>query len=343
MGIDGVITFWDDVENDVLLAAKIRDKYDLKGMSVDIVNNLKDKFQLRKFCKEHGVLSPNYCKIKTYSDLDLIKNTFNFPIILKPTLGSSSAFVIKVENAGDLVTTYDYIKGKLESIDEYVAEGSDILAEEYIDGDEVDIDLLIQDSEVKFYSITDNHKTREPYFVETGQNIPSMLAQYKQDELYEMAKSTLLQAGVKDGCIHFEAKSNNKGAYPIEVNLRMGGDEVYSFVKGYWETDLAESAVKIALGVPIYVNKQFNPNKCILGKYFLPETSGKLSYLEIEEDIYNKNYIFDFQFFKKLGDEVVAPPEGYDYCGWITVVADNLENAQKNLNEAYSFIKYKIS
>jgi D-alanine-D-alanine ligase len=277
--------------------------------------------------------------------LDYIANNFSFPLVIKPTYGSSSAYVVKVENKEELINTYNYLKKNISTeVESALADGVEILVEEYIDGDEVDIDILLQNGKVKFYSITDNDRTNEPFFVETGQSIPTKLpAQYQQD-LIDLAEETLEKMGVQNGCIHFEAKSTKNGAVPIEVNLRMGGDEVYSFVKGAWGVDLIENAVKIALGVHLKkIYKPPTPKKYITGKYFLTDNSGILVQLEVPEDIKKSSNLEEVHFFKEIGDAVLMPPEGYDFLGWLTVSGYNPIDAQDNLREIMRRVKYEVA
>ena len=157
-----------------------------------------------------------------------------------------------------------------------------MLVEEYIDGDEVDIDILLQNGKIKFFSISDNFQTIEPFFLETGQAIPSTLPEQSQKDLIALAEETLEKMGIQHGCIHFEAKSTKKGPIPIEVNLRMGGDYVYSYIKGAWNIDLIEYSVKIALGEFFKITKD-KPKKYIIGKDFLAANSGILVRSEVND------------------------------------------------------------
>ena len=44
----------------------------------------------------------------------------------------------------------------------------DLLCEEYFVGHELDLDILIQDNQIKFMLITDNLEASEPFFFEQG-------------------------------------------------------------------------------------------------------------------------------------------------------------------------------
>jgi D-alanine-D-alanine ligase-like ATP-grasp enzyme len=338
--IDGVLTFWED---DVLLASKIADKFNFIGIPFKIANQARNKFLFREFCRSHGLPAPQYKLIKKKEDLKLVIQTFKFPLVIKPVYGASSAYVVKVENEEELWNTYNYIKSNISTnIESALSDGLEILIEEYIDGDEVDIDMLIQNGKVKFYSITDNYKTNEPFFIETGFAIPSSLPARDLLALRETAEDTLEKMGVQNGCVHFEAKSTKNGPVPIEVNLRMGGDEVYSFNKGAWNVDMIENAAKIACGIFIKINKPEVPRRYFAGQDFLVDNSGILVKIDIDEEIRKKKYLEELHFYKEIGDPVLVPPEGYEYLGWLTVSGDNPLDAEDNLADALKYINYKV-
>lgn len=338
--IDGVITFWED---DVLLTSKLVDKFNLVGIPFTIARRARNKFLFREFCRTHGIRSPKHKLLRSLKDAREAAEEFEFPIVIKPVYGASSAYVIRVDNGAELIETYNYIRKNIStSAETALSDGLDIFIEEYIDGDEVDIDILLQNGKVKFFSISDNYKTNEPFFVETGQAIPSSLPDRNQVELVQSAEEVLEKLGILNGCIHYEAKLTKSGPVPIEVNLRMGGDEVWSFIKGAWDVDLIENAVKIALGLFIKLDKPENPKKYLTGFYFLSNYSGMIVKQDIDPEVRKKKYLEELHFFKQVGDPILVPPEGYEFLGWITTSGDNLIDAQDNLNDAKRYIEFDV-
>ena len=284
--IDGVITFWED---DVLLCSKIVDMLDLPGIPFRIARTARNKYLFREFCQEAGIPAPQHRMISSETDIDYVMNKFAFPIIVKPVYGSSSVLVVKVEKKSDLPKVVRYVAENIsEKMESALTNGIQIFAEEYLEGQEVDIDMLLQNGKVKFYSITDNNPTDEPFFVETGDSIPSSLSEEAQEKLADMAEQTLEKLGVQQGCMHFEAKWTKRGPFPIEVNLRMGGDYIHSFIKGCWGVDLVEYAVKIALGMYIKPQKPEQPLQYLKGQHFLSDHSGVLVELSVDEELYKK-------------------------------------------------------
>jgi len=338
LGPDGVITFWED---DVLLASRIRDRLGLIGIPYEVARQARDKHLFREFCARHGLPAPGHALIAESADPVEAVAGLTFPMVVKPVFGSSSAYVVRVNDTQELRETVDYLRHNISSdVESALSVSTAIMAEEYIDGNEVDIDMLLQNGKIKFWSMSDNDATREPFFVETGQCIPTRLSPSQQLELVTMAEEMLELLGVTDGCIHFEAKYGSRGPMPIEINLRMGGDEVYYFVKTAWGVDLIENAAKVMLGQYVKrIVKPERPKKFVSGKYFLPPHSGVLAALSLPGKVSDG----ELQFFKEVGDAVLAPPLGYEYLGWTYAVADTLGEAEERVERIMASVDIGIA
>ena len=340
--IEGALTFWED---DVLLTAKIADKFDFIGVPFALAKQARNKYLFREFCLNNGVRAPHHRLIKGNDDLEYVIQNFKFPLVIKPAYGSSSAFVMQVKTADDLKAGYGFVKKSLSTDTESALnDGGDIFIEEYIEGDEVDVDILLQHGKIKFYCISDNYnKERGEFFLDSGQATPSTLPDAVQAGLIESAEEVLEKLGIQNGCIHFEAKVDKDGSVPLDVNLRMGGDYVYSYIKDAWGVDLIEGAVKIALGQFIPVSKSMRPQQYIIGWDLYPETSGLLVELNISEELKTKSYFEEIHLYKEVGDPILLPPEGYDSLGWITVSGANYLDAQDNLRDALKLINFRVA
>lgn len=340
--LDGVLTFWED---DVLLTAKISDRYKLIGTSYKVANRIRNKYMFREFCLANNLPTVRFKELKNSRDLEEVIKNFHFPLVVKPAYGAASAFVMKVSDEEELRDSYNYIKKEISpKVESALNDGLNVFVEEYIDGDEVDIDILIQNGKMKFGAISDNGKTKEPFFIETTRMTPSNLPPKNQAELLALADETLEKLGVLNGCIHFEAKDTPNGPVPIEINLRLGGDEIYPSVKAAWHIDLIEGALKIACGIYIPKFESANgPYEYLAAETFSGDYSGILVNLNISEDLKKRDFVKEFQFEKRIGDSVMSPPDGYEYLGWILVSGHNPLDAQDNLNEAGKEINYEIA
>ena len=340
--IEGALTFWEEA---ILTTSRLTDTFGWIGIPYEIAKKTKNKYLFRDFCNTNGIAAPRFKLFSGNKSISQIEKKMKYPMVMKPVYGAASFFVVKVENRKDIEETYEYIKNSAKT--NWLAqewENLDLLVEEYIDGEEVDIDIILQNGKIKFHTISDNfNKTRDRFFLDSGQSIPSGLPTTDQDKLISMAEETLEKLGIQNAIIHFEAKISKGTAYPIEVNMRMGGDYIYSYIKGAWDVDFVEYAAKIALGVHIKIDKPDAPKKYIVGWDLQPEFSGILVELDVDEQLKLKKYLEEMHLSKETGDPVLHPPEGYDSLGWITVSGDNLLDAQDNMREALTFIRYKIA
>lgn len=339
--VAGALTFWED---DVLLTSKITDRFNFIGIPFHIAKKARNKYLFRHFCFESHLPVPQFRLVTSGKDLDYVREKFTFPVVAKPAYGSSSAFVMKIDNEKALPGVIEYIKNNISvKTESALSDGLDIFIEEYIDGDEVDIDILLQNGKIKFYSVSDNfNKCKGSFFVDSGQAIPSTLPDHDQDELVGMAEEILEKLGIQNGCIHFEAKYSRKGPVPIEVNLRLGGDYVYSYIKGAWGIDLIDSAAKISLGEYLKIGKPVEPKKYIIGWDLRPDNSGILVELDIDDKIKEKKFLEEIHVYKQIGDPILVPPEGYEYLGWVTASGDNFLDAQDNLSDILNLINFRV-
>ncbi len=342
VAMEGAVTFWDEA---VLLTSQITDMFNWIGIPFEIANRAKNKYLFREFCHQNNIPAPKHKMFSGKKSIAKVEKDLSYPMVMKPIYGAVSYFVVKVANRKEVEETYEYIKNNIKS--NWLApewESFDLLVEEYVDGDEVDIDIILQNGKIKFYSISDNfNKTHERFFLDSGQAVPSGLPETDQQKMIDNAEEVIEKLGIQNGIIHFEAKISKGVSYPIEVNLRMGGDYIYSYLKGAWGVDYVEYAAKIALGIHIKKIEKTAPRKYIVGWDLQPEYSGILVELDVNEELKLKKYLEDMQLFKEIGDPVLHPPEGYESLGWLTVSGDNLLDAQDNLREALTFIRYKIA
>ena len=340
--LDGVLTFWED---DVLLTAKITDRYRLVGASYKLANRIRNKYLFREFCVANNLPVVKYRELRNVKDLEEVIKTFKFPLVVKPAYGAASAFVMKVNDEEELRESYSYIKKEISpKVESALNDGLEVFVEEYIDGAEVDLDILVQNGKIKFCGISDNGQTKEPFFIETTRMTPSNLPQKNQAELLVMADEVLEKLGVLNGCIHFEAKSTPEGPVPIEINLRLGGDEIYPSIKAAWHVDLIECSLKVACGV--YLPKfeiADGPYEYLVAETFSAPYSGILVNLNLDDNLKKRSYVKELQFEKKIGDSVLSPPDGYEYLGWILVSGHNTLDAQDNLREAGEAINYEVA
>merc|ERR1712072_146735 len=208
---------------------------------------------------------------------------------------------------------------------------NEVMMEQYLDGDEVDVDIILSNGEATYAKVTDNLPTLEPWFNETGACTPSILPQSKQEDLVKTSIKMLKALGLTSGVMHVELKyTTTNGPQLIEVNARMGGGPVRDMNLDVWGVDLVEEHLMTAVGLPALPQLPPKPLTCI-GQYSVNAKKSGILGKGIEEVMAKTREMEDVvscEPFVKPGDRVVGIDDGMP--SWIcdiTVKKDTPEEA----------------
>lgn len=340
--IDGVITFW---ENAVPLCATLAQRFGWIGHTPQAALNARNKYLTRQTLENAklGKHQPAWALIKSHLDLEKAAARIGFPLVLKPAWGVKSQFVVKLDNLDEAKKALDYIKTNMTpAFDPIYKYGTDILAEEFMDGAEIDVDLLVQNGEVKFHAFNDNFPTKEPFFVETGDAMPSRHEDKDLSDTLRMAKEVVKTLGLTNGALHLEAKITPAGPKLVEINARMGGDYLHDWIKTVWEVDVIEEAARIAVGQECRPKRLKEPRCHLVGKYLIPEYSGVVTGVKFPQETPDPAKVHEIAVQKEPGDAVLVPPEGFETIGWVVGRGDTYAEAEENLDETLRQVSINI-
>jgi len=126
--VDRVLTSWEPL---VILAARLRERWGLPGMSVDTVIGFRDKQIMKERLRTAGLRVPKSERVRTARQAREAADRVGYPIVLKPIAGAGSADTYLVEEESEL-------DGALVKMGN-VREAS---CEEYITGEEFTFDTV---------------------------------------------------------------------------------------------------------------------------------------------------------------------------------------------------------
>lgn len=255
----GVVTF---MEMAVLLSSRVAEALLLPGMPSSSVATVRDKRLMREFLKQAGVANVQSYSIRTEADLQAAADHVGMPAVLKPIVGADSLGVKRVDTLEELTNAFADGKRVMNSV--CITSGLlcqtdaasavpilpvEFLLEEYLDGPEVDIDVLMHRGICVYSAVSDNGPTVEPYFTETYGVLPSLLPLACQQALIDLSIDSLRAIGFPSGLFHIEAKLTARGPRLIEINARLGGGPICEMHKRVAGIDLAVEQLRIATGL----------------------------------------------------------------------------------------------
>ena len=289
--------------------------------------NVKSLF--REWCARHAIRAPRSVALRAPGALPR-PDELRFPVVAKPSAGAGKMLVRKCDDMQQLAAHVRAMWDKLASPDDHKhtrAMGAPlhVLVEEYIGGQEVDLDCLVEDGQLRFCAISDNFETHPPFFQETGGLTPSALPHKPQEALRSLLLDFLRSHGrALTGVLHFEAKwdPHRDAAYVIEVNCRMGSAETRDMVATAYGIDLGEGFIRLALGMPLYAIPRA-PLCHAASVNIYPARQGVLRAQNIDHQ--DPSYVAHALSFKP-GDMVTDPTF---MIAWIVAAGNTAQNAIK--------------
>jgi biotin carboxylase len=212
--VDRVVANWEPL---VLLAARLRERLGLPGMSVDAVRGFRDKQLMKERVAAAGIRVPHAFRVRTIPEAYAAAEKVGFPLILKPISGAGSADTHKVETPKELETALAQML--------HVGEAS---CEEYIDGDEFTFDTLCIGGKPAFTNVASY--LPKPLIARTNEWISPVIitvrdmAQPALRAGIELGHKVLAALGMGDGFTHMEwfLKPNGEAVFG-EIGCRPGG------------------------------------------------------------------------------------------------------------------------
>jgi carnosine synthase len=351
--VDGVCTF---CEVAVPLVARVAEALGLPGNSVAAVDSARDKHATRAAMALAGLPTPANVLLPPGSDAAAVAaagDTVGFPAVLKPTGGAASIGVLRVNDGAQLAAGYARVveemsRSVVNSCGALVQlppgaplpEGarhlvSAMLLEEYLDGTEIDCDVVLDGGVPTYARVTDNWPTHEPWFNETGDNCPSALPLPQQTAMAKLCTDTLAALGFTCGVFHVEGKVTSRGPRLIEVNARMGGGQVRDNNLAVWGVDLVEERILTAVGLPARPAAAEPPLTCRSTLYINAPRSGVMGDGDWMAAVRAWPRVVYARIFSASGDAVVCAADGLPtWIGQIMCDGDTIEDAVALVNKA---------
>ena len=333
--IDGMLHPCTEVAMNVL--GRINDELHLNGISRSTALRATNKHLMREAFARGG--APNPCSMLA-TDADhawcLFHDSITGDAILKPTRNSGSRGISKVERGIDRRQfERQYHWALRESRD------NGVLIEQFIDGPEFSVEVIVWHGEPHIMAITDKKTTGAPFFVELGHNQPSVFPDDVQQKLSQATIAGIKALGLQNCAVHSELKMQDGRAYLMEIGARMGGDFIATeLVRLSTGIDMVQAAIQVALGdepaafapqPPLLTPPAPQRGVCI--RYFTP-APGTLTAIE-NAGLLKDSCVYAADIYRHVGDTVPEVRSSLDRSGHVIVTAPT---AQEAIAKAEAFV-----
>jgi biotin carboxylase len=233
--IDRVLTNW---EPTVLLAARMRERWDVPGMGVDAATGFRDKQLMKERVAAAGIRVPRSERVarsgagQNDDDFRAAAERVGFPLIIKPIAGAGSADTYACRNAA-----------QLEDAIRRTGHVREVSVEEYIEGEEFTYDTICIDGRPAYENVA--QYLPKPLEARSEEWISPViitvrdLAQAKIQKGIALGRRVLGALGMGDGYTHMEWFFTPKGEAVFgEIGCRPGGARLVDQMNYTGDVDL---------------------------------------------------------------------------------------------------------
>ena len=328
---DGIMTLATDMP--MRGVAKVSDMLHLHSITYETAVKATDKYEMIKAFKEYDVPSPWFFVVDTLDELKGHETDVTFPCIIKPTDNAGSHGVAKVYSFQELLDNYEYAHS--------CSRHGKVIVEEYLDGPEVSVEVMVVNGKVNILQITDKITTEAPHFVEMGHTQPSRLSDETQDAIRQVATAACKAICINKGPAHVEMKITKRGPVMIELGARMGGDNITThLVPLSTGIDMVDSTIKVALDEEPDIEPKLHCGSAI--RYF-QVPFGTIKAIENVEEAMKVPGVKQITFTKDVGEESTPIQCSNDRIGFVIAQGEVAEDAVNACEKAMKSVNVIVS
>lgn len=298
------------------------------------------KNKMRDRLKKCGVPIPEYYVAGDYEAFSDAVDKLDGHCIVKPAdnAGSRGVKLLACEKPTLELKkeTYEYSKGN--------SRNGTVLVEEYMQGSEVSVEVMVVEGEPHILSITDKYITPPPYFVELAHCEPSRLNGEAQEQIRRVAAQAIKAIGIENAPAHVEIKVTQDGPKIVELAARLGGDFITSkLVPLSTGIDMVGASVLLATGEKTDLTPKWQRGAAIHFLHAPETTEGALAEITVPESLYGEEGVEEIVLYKKPGDAVCGTHSSNDRLGHVITVGATAEEAMERGKQILSQIKIEIT
>lgn len=282
--IDAIAT--DQTDISVPTLQYVAEALNLPHIDCEDIENFHYKSRMRSVCEVAGLPTIHSAVTSTLAEAEsFFIEHHNEPAIIKPTDSQGSRGIHKVEKITEL--RHGYAEALRFSKEKKV------IIEQFIDGQEIEIDTIMRNGEIKGCLIGDvfNFDVKDT-FSAYERVYPTAYPDHVCKQIYATNEATLRALGMRTGWTHGEYMVAKDGTvYLIEIGARGGGNYIGSdIVRTMLGVGTHEMAFKTAIGdLSFYNTTGLQDTYCAYKCFYLPE--GEIKSIRIDAEYLKRPYV----------------------------------------------------
>ncbi|MED0876622.1 ATP-grasp domain-containing protein [Bacillus mobilis] len=329
--IKGIFSF---IDSFVHMAARLSEKFCSHNVSTEAIYRMENKILTRNVLKDLPI-SLNYSIYKPTQPLpSFLKENkkINFPLIVKSPKSTGSKDVFLVKNKNQLILSMQSLLKKLPN--------EEILLEEYVDGPQFLVEILVQNGKVHIIAVIEQEITLFERFIVTGYSLLGQVDKGLYNSLFNAVNSVIQAFNMKNGACHIELRRINNDWKLIEINPRISGGAMNDMIEVGHGINLVQETIQLMLGNKPSLNKK--RHKYVYTHYLTVKSKGKL--IRVTGKNRSSKYPgVEKVYIKPKKGTVLKPPTSMGHrCGYVLAASNFKTEAKKIALGAAKAISFEI-
>lgn len=327
---DGIMTLATDLPMRALAMATT--KLCLPGIRYDTAIKATDKGEMIKAFEAGDVEHPWFFILKDEDDLKRVLPSLSYPCVIKPTDNAGNRGVSYAKDEVELLSLYSYSHDNSHS--------GDVIIEEYMEGQEVSVEIIVYHGIVHILAVTDKLTQGKPFFVEIGHSEQSQLGETDVARIKDLATRAVKAIGIDNSPAHVEIMLTKDGPKMVELGARMGGGCITThLVPLSTGIDMIQSVMDMAMGQSPDVTPKFDKGSALR---HIVGIEGEIVSVGGLEEARTYPGVTEVTMLKGIGDKVGYFKNGADRIGYVIAQGKDAADAVRICEEAMKLIRINV-
>ena len=302
-------------------AARLAFELGLPGADPEAVALCRDKSRLARCLKRAGIPSPGTVILEKPEDLDEVGKLLEFPVVVKPAMGSGSIGVRLCNDEDNLRRRVLALLGKKQN-ERGLSVSSKVLVQEYLNGPEFSVEVMGTGNGLEILAITRKHLGPTPHFVETGHDLPADLSDHQRTALEQVTHESLKATGLVRGPAHLEFRFHREGPVLIEINPRLAGGMIPVLIEQALGIDPLACLLDLALTGTVQLSPRHREAASI--RFFVAQKPGRLLSVPDQATLSTLPGVAELTLTRKAGETITPAGDFRDRIGWVITRGRNI-------------------
>ncbi len=318
-------------EESMLLAYRLAEERGLQINSTRSIELLNDKLALRQLLAEQDLSPVRFVHTKHWRDVADTLDSFELPVVIKPTQLSGSRAVFLLQDReqlpewGAVLDSYGY--------------AGPLLVEEYLTGPEYSVETISDHGTHHVLGVTRKLLGAPPLFVEVGHVHPEPESAATR-QMADLTVEVLRLTGYRTGPAHTEIKMTPSGPRIVESQARLGGDRIPQLVELATGIQPERAIFRVLAGRPIADSE---PRRDAARVHYFSLPRGRVTSVAGLDEIRALPFVNELSFPFRVGDTIPATVDWKTRHGYVVVGGGSIEDTSAHVELVEGLLAVRVA